>query len=112
MMVVKPSTAFIGVRMSWDMLARKADFDSLATSAARSAWGELLGVQRAFLLPCPPGPGLLAPVETVEDDAQAEGRNRDGGHHDQGDVHRLGLALDGLHGHIAHQIGGAVADGP
>ena len=74
--------------------------------------GELLGVQRAFLLPCPPGPGLLAPVETVEDDAQAEGRNRDGGHHDQGDVHRLGLALDGLHGHIAHQIGGAVADGP
>ena len=38
MMVVKPSTAFIGVRMSWDMLARKADFDSLATSAARSAW--------------------------------------------------------------------------
>ena len=38
MMVVKPSTAFMGVRMSWDMLARKADFDSLATSAARSAW--------------------------------------------------------------------------
>ena len=74
--------------------------------------GELLGVQRALLLPCPLGPGLLAPVEAVEDDAQAEGRNRDGGHHDQGDVHRLGLALDGLHGHIAHQIGGAVADRP
>ena len=74
--------------------------------------GELLGVQRAFLLPCPLGPGLLAPVEAVEDDAQAEGRDGDGGHHDQGDVHRLGLALDGLHGHIAHQIGGAISDGP
>ena len=72
--------------------------------------GELLGVQRALLLPRPLGPGLLAPVEAVQDDAQAEGRNRDGGHHDQGDVHRLGLALDGLHGHITHQIGGAVAD--
>lgn len=73
---------------------------------------QLLGVQRALLLPRPLGPGLLAPVEAVQDDAQAEGRNRDGGHHDQGDVHRLGLALDGLHGHITHQIGGAVADGP
>lgn len=98
--------------MSWDMLARKADFDSLATSAARSAWASCSACSARSSSRARWARALLAPVEAVQDDAQAEGRNRDGGHHDQGDVHRLGLALDGLHGHITHQIGGAVADGP
>ena len=31
---VKPSTAFMGVRMSWDMLDRKVVLDSLAIWAA------------------------------------------------------------------------------
>ena len=36
--VVKPNTAFMGVRISWDMLDRKVVLDSLAIWAAWRAW--------------------------------------------------------------------------
>ena len=49
-----PSTALMGVRISWDMLARNADFASFA-AAARSAfslsWSSR--ARRAFLLEYP-----------------------------------------------------------
>ena len=35
---VMPMTAFMGVRISWLMVARKAPLASLAASASRRAW--------------------------------------------------------------------------
>ncbi len=69
--------------MSWDMLARKADFSSLAT-LGRPAPSASCSACSARSSPVPAGPGLLAPVETVEDDAQAEGLQIVmEGHHDR-----------------------------